>query len=46
MDDLHNETLMIPQAHVVVDLNVEFVEIADKPNDPIFLWFSPYINFY
>jgi len=28
--------LKIPQAHVVVDLNVEFVERADNPNDPNF----------
>jgi hypothetical protein len=36
MDDLHDETLIIPQAHVVVDLNVEFVERVDNPNDPNF----------
>jgi hypothetical protein len=36
MDDLHDETLIIPQAHVVVDLNVEFVERVDNPHDPNF----------
>jgi hypothetical protein len=35
MDDLHDETLIIPQAHLVVDLN-EFVERVDNPNDPNF----------
>jgi hypothetical protein len=36
MDDLHDETLIIPQAHVVVDLSVEFVERVHNPNDPNF----------
>jgi hypothetical protein len=31
MDNLHNKTL-IPQAHVVVDFTIEFVDSLDDPN--------------
>jgi hypothetical protein len=33
MDDLHNETLMIPQVHVVVDFNDEFVNMSNLLGD-------------
>jgi hypothetical protein len=36
MDDLHDETLMIPQAYVVINLNVEFLEKVDDLDDSIF----------
>jgi len=36
MDNLHNETLMISQVQIVVNLNVEFVNIVDDLVDPNF----------
>ncbi len=33
---MHDKRLIIPQVHVVVDFNVEFVKRVDNPNDPNF----------
>ncbi len=33
---MHDKKSIIPQVHVVVDLNVEFVKRVDNPNDPNF----------
>ncbi len=40
MDDLHNETLMIPQVHVVVDFNDEFVNMSNPLGDPNFYYLA------
>jgi hypothetical protein len=40
MDDLHNESLLIPQVCVVVDFNDEFVNMPNPLGDPNFYYLT------